>query len=351
MLNNMLAHIWKLVIDGWLMSDGAGLEGMIVAVSVNGSCVDAPSTDANGYFSCTRDFSLGGAYNSTSATETATYTITASYDGGQPLSATAYANTLEGTSYAQCTTIQYGHKPSSNSTVLTVTPQSAQATTPTKTPEEMQKEAEQSGWFKVDPEFSWWYPWFRLHYKLDVDLPQGNPKIDSGWSPLPFGQSFSSNDSAVAGIMNDATEGNDPLALLDLFAGTIIQISAYIAAGYVQTPWTIAAAIILYALYSWGRNIQLLVTASSPKQWLLAFIITLASVSAGAIFAGVAKMRGFLTSVARWIVDKIQGNDRDLLATMHGFGLSFFNITTLAFMLIDFSCIVFQIRMFVDSIV
>lgn len=204
---------------------------------------------------------------------------------------------------------------------------------------------------RVDPEFSWWYPWFRLHYKLDVDLPQGNPRIDSGWSPLPFGQSYDSNDSAVAAIMNDATEGGDPIALLDLFAGTIIQISAYIAAGYIQAPWAIAGAILFYALYSWGRNIQLLLAASSPKQWLLAVIMTLASVSAGVVFAGLAKMRGFLTSVARWIVDRIQGNDRCLLSTMHGFGLNFFKITTLAFMLIDFSCMVFQIRMFVDSIV
>lgn len=155
------------MIDGWLKSDGAGLEDRIVAVNVNGSCVDAPLTDGSGYFSCTRDFSLGDAYN-TSTTATATYTITASYDGGQPLTATAYANTLDGKSYAQCTTIQYGHKPSSNSTVLTVTPQSALATTSTNTTEQMKKEVEDGGWLTVWHEWSWWYPWYRMHSRCSA---------------------------------------------------------------------------------------------------------------------------------------------------------------------------------------
>jgi hypothetical protein len=331
------------MVSGSLREDSQGVLGRQITLNINDTKLTA-ITGVGGSFGVTRDFP---AVNNAPTT----YMVTASFNGEDPLSASATATAPDGTSYAACTTAQFFFKPSRNSTVLNVTPQSTGATMLTKTPDEMQEDAEASGWFRVDPEFSWWYPWFRLHYKLDVDLPQGNPKIDSGWSPLPFGQSFGSNDSAVAGIMNDATEGNDPLALLDLFAGTIIQVSAYIAAGYVQTPWTIAAAIILYALYSWGRNVQLLVTASSPKQWLLAFIMTLASVSAGAVFVGLAKTRGFLTSVARWIVDEIQGNDRGLLATLHGFGLNFFNITTLAFMLIDFSCIVFQIRMFVGSIV
>lgn len=88
-----------------------------------------------------------------------------------------------GTRYAVCTTIQFGYKPSANSTILTVEPQATHAETPTKTPEQMQKEAEQNGTLRIWHEFSWWFPWYRIHF---VSVYKGIDQYDQGISPLPL---------------------------------------------------------------------------------------------------------------------------------------------------------------------
>ena len=84
------------------------------------------------------------------------------FEGDAPSNATAYAYTPNGTEYAVCTTVQYDYKPAVNSTVLTVWPQSTEALSQTKTPEEMEQEAERSGQVITEPKFSWWNPWFWL---------------------------------------------------------------------------------------------------------------------------------------------------------------------------------------------
>ena len=101
------------------------------------------------------------------------------FEGDEPCTATAYGHTPNGTEYAICTTIQYGFKPTCNSTWLTVETQAIQVMTSTKTPEEMQAEAESSGWLRLEPRFSWWYPWYRLHIQINV-----NPRIHVGFNPL-----------------------------------------------------------------------------------------------------------------------------------------------------------------------
>jgi hypothetical protein len=50
------------------------------------------------------------------------HNVQAVFEGDEPCSATAYALTPNGTEYAVCTTFQYGYKPASNSTWLTVGP-------------------------------------------------------------------------------------------------------------------------------------------------------------------------------------------------------------------------------------
>jgi hypothetical protein len=105
------------------------------------------------------------------------------FEGDGCSGATAYSK-VNGTDYAVCTTIQYGYRPSSNSTMLTVEPQATQVVTTTKTPEQMQQEAQSGGWLSVYNEWSWWYPWYRLHAKIHV-----NPTIDVGFNPiLPGGE-------------------------------------------------------------------------------------------------------------------------------------------------------------------
>jgi hypothetical protein len=104
------------------------------------------------------------------------------------LNATAWAYTLDGQPYAACTTIQYGFKPSSHTTTLTVEPQTTHTETPTKTPEQVQIEALNAGWLVIYHEFTWAYPWYRIHAKVTL----GAVCFDVGFSPiLPFGTTLS----------------------------------------------------------------------------------------------------------------------------------------------------------------
>jgi hypothetical protein len=106
-----------------------------------------------------------------------TYNVEAVFEGDEPCSATAYALTPNGTEYAICTTIQFSYKPAGNMTSITVEPQATQVTVPTKTAEQMQAEAEDSGWLTVWHEFTWWYPWYRFHI---IYLPGGQKHFDLG---------------------------------------------------------------------------------------------------------------------------------------------------------------------------
>jgi hypothetical protein len=116
----------------------------------------------------------------------ANYQIEAVYYGSDALNLTLKETTPDRTQYAVCMTLQYfGYKPSSNTAMLTVEPQSTQVMTQTKTPEELQQEAEDSGWLTTWHEWSWWYPWYRLHFKFTMN----NAEIDVGFNPvLPGGE-------------------------------------------------------------------------------------------------------------------------------------------------------------------
>jgi hypothetical protein len=165
--------------SGCLLSYGEPVLYRQVKILVNDTVEAVLTTNPDGSFSLT--LSLQPANDKPTA-----YNIQAVFEGDEPCSATAYALTPNGTEYAVCTTIQYGFKPTSNSTWLTVEPQSTQVMTPTKTSEELQQEADSSGWLNTWHEFTWWYPWYRLHIKINV-----NPVIDVGFNPiLPFGETY-----------------------------------------------------------------------------------------------------------------------------------------------------------------
>lgn len=164
------------VFSGRLLSDGAGVPNKLVKIAVNGSVEDAMCTSSPG-----GEFSF--ALNLPPVNSKATgYQIRVMFEGDDCSSATAYSN-VNGTDYAVCTTIQYGYKPSANSTWLTVEPQATQIATTTKTPEQTQAEAEQDGSLRVWHEFSWWFPWYRIHF---VSVNEGVDQYDQGISPLPL---------------------------------------------------------------------------------------------------------------------------------------------------------------------
>jgi hypothetical protein len=158
------------VIHGWLKWGSSGVNGKQVKVKINETEYSL-ITNASGHFS----LSLTLQPKDNLAT---VYMVTASFeDCSQPLNATAWAYTLDGQRFAACTTFQYGYKPASNTTSLTVDPQATQVMTPTKTPEEMQEEAEDSGWLTTWHEWSWWYPWYRFHM---IYLLDGQQQFDVG---------------------------------------------------------------------------------------------------------------------------------------------------------------------------
>lgn len=134
--------------------------------------------------------------------------------------------------HAVYTTLQYfDYKPASNGTWLTVKPQSTQVMQQTKTPEQMQQEAEDEGWLKPPrPWFSWWYPWFRLYYTL---VYNGNDILDVGLSPI--GGDDISSSSMFDTWLEDAIK--------DLIVYPIVK--AYL------TGW-IASEITLFIAMQWG---------------------------------------------------------------------------------------------------
>jgi hypothetical protein len=107
----------------------------------------------------------------------------------------------DGTQYPACTTMQTVYWPSSNTAALTVEPPSTTATAdpestateqqestkveipPGKTPEQLEQEAKDKGWLKVWHQFTWWFPWYRIHFVFKYG---GIEMYDQGISALPF---------------------------------------------------------------------------------------------------------------------------------------------------------------------
>lgn len=180
-MNVALSSDFDYTISGRLLCDGVGVAGKQIAIKVNGTVLGAVTTVSDGSYSAT--LHLPAANN-----QPTNYQIEAVFYGDNALNLTGLATLPNGTQYAVCTTLQYfSYKPAANATWLTVTPQSTQITQQPKTPEQMQAEAEQSGWLTVWHEFSWWYPWYRLHVRV---LENGLMMFDIGMSVLPFGDIF-----------------------------------------------------------------------------------------------------------------------------------------------------------------
>jgi len=157
--------------------------------------------------------------------------IMAGFENDKSCNATAYVATPNGTQYAVCTTIHYGFKPSSNSTMLTVEPHGTTATTPTKTPEELQQEAENSGWLRPpEPEFSLWFPWVRLHFIGEYD---GEVMIDVGVAILPFADSGFFSDT----LLKEKLEEWMGKIAWSIFVGVIVTETALWLASHAGLPY------------------------------------------------------------------------------------------------------------------
>lgn len=122
--------------SGWLLCDEAPLAQELIEVKVNGTSLGYVETGPDGGYSFW--ISLQPVDNKPTS-----YQIELVYHGSNALNLTLYDALPDETEYAVCTTLQYfGYKPSSNTAILTVEPQSTQVMTQTKTPEEVEQEAE-----------------------------------------------------------------------------------------------------------------------------------------------------------------------------------------------------------------
>jgi hypothetical protein len=190
------------------------------------------------------------------------------FDGDEPCNDTAYGYTPNGTEYAICTTVQYGFKPASNATWLTVEPQATQVMTQTKTPEQLQQEAEDSGWLSTWHEFSWWYPWYRLHIKINI-----NPVIDVGFNPiLPGGETWNWEGLEIFAEVLEEVWQDIMLDFIGVFISYIVAKGLSIwnlAAGLVAEGFKAAVQYTFLALF-WNDLEKML--AISIANFLMGFI-------------------------------------------------------------------------------
>jgi len=171
---------YKHVVSDGLLCGETAVASKQVVIKVNGTVVDMVTTSGDGGYTATLNLKPVDNHATNQQVEVDCYS-----DGA--LNLTGLATTPDNTEYAICTTLQYfPYKPTSNTTTLTVEPQSTQVIRTTKTPEQLQQEAEDEGWLSIWHEFTWWYPWYRMHVKINI-----NPMIDVGFNPiLPFGETY-----------------------------------------------------------------------------------------------------------------------------------------------------------------
>ena len=154
-----------------LRLNGTPVANQTVNVFLNETHVATLNTSDSGFIEYRRHFDSG--------TESLMYNVQATFEGTGAQQATLNAVTFDGTEYTVCTATCFQYKPSSNMTTVTIEPHATEVTVPVKSTEEMQQDATDSGWFSIYHEFSWWYPWYRMHVKMQV-----NPTIDIGFNPL-----------------------------------------------------------------------------------------------------------------------------------------------------------------------
>jgi hypothetical protein len=284
--------------SGCLLSYGEPVLYRQVKILVNDTVEAVLTTNPDGSFSLT--LSLQPANDKPTA-----YNIQAVFEGDEPCSATAYALTPNGTEYAVCTTVQYGFKPTSNSTWLTVEPQSTQVMTPTKTSEELQQEADSSGWLNTWHEFTWWYPWYRLHIKINV-----NPVIDVGFNPiLPGGETWNWQGLEIFKDMIEEVITDIALEFATLFG-------MYLVAKWLSfSPTHILAAIIAesvkfglqLALFIKDFDDQMAMIASSAMNFLLGFISLHVDLAVEFIKAICRYLTTSASSATSWALNILKG--------------------------------------------
>lgn len=180
------------VVYAQLLNGSTSLGNQAMTLTANGTAY-ALTTNNTGYVS------LSGVLRAVDDNATF-YQVAATFNGTNQLTSTCNVTDPYGHPYAACTTTQYGYMPAGNGTALTVWPQSTDASTMNETSAQMQQNAQNSGWLSIYNEWSWWYPWYRLHFKITVSDPT---TIDAGVSLFPGGSTQSSNNVTIFNQFNE----------------------------------------------------------------------------------------------------------------------------------------------------
>jgi len=124
---------------------------------------------------------------------------------------------------------------------LTATEDSAKVEA-SKTPEQMQQEAESGGGLTFWHEFSWWYPWYRLHVNIKV-----NPTWDIGFSPLLPDEGTGSDVDDIW----DFFEGIFQEFAFDFIMG-LVKIAGARIGTYLAERWAITWPLAQAAIFGLG---------------------------------------------------------------------------------------------------
>jgi hypothetical protein len=160
--------------------------------------------------------------------------------------------------------------------MLTVDPQSTIATTPTKTPEQMQQEAQQGGWWPVfENDFYWRYPF----YQLKVKLTSFQPEVDIVVTPLALDIAIQICDETE---FARAVEDNFGIGY-DIALGQLIAHGAAAAAAHFfgKSSWTSVVAAVLL-----NTAAQMLIAVAAnymwkdARTWYIAYMGALISIGA-----------------------------------------------------------------------
>jgi hypothetical protein len=303
-----------------------------IEVKINDTSYTCTTEEGNGVAALTRDFP---AVNNSATT----YIITAAFNGDNPLSATANSTAADGTSYTACTTAQYninattlGYKPSSNTITLTVDPHSTLATTLTKTPEQMQQEAQDKNVLNIWPEFSWWFPWFKIVAEVNVPFDTGVTTFRFELIPIAFqqvGYVKSGADALVNALVEIVgTVGADVLTGYFISYFITPRIAASVAcSSIVNVAWV----VLIYAAVQIG-----VVLALNLVLGKMGLAIGIVSFFIAAVVSAFSAGLGVISDWVQAIGRGASGQIESVWHSWWGRGLNFVNIVEVfAFFFVD----------------
>jgi hypothetical protein len=221
-----------------LMLNGTAVQNQDIKIFLNETLVTTLRTNETGFVEYRRHFDAGD--------ETITYNVQATFEGTDAQQATLNSTTFDGEDYTVCTVTYFQYKPSANMTSVTVEPHATEVTVPIQSPEEMQQQAQDEQTLCIWPEFSWWYPWFKIVAEVNVPFDLGTTTFRFELMPLVFQQAayVKSGEDALVDALIKIAASVAPDVLVGYFLGSFLvpRIAAHIASSAILNVFVVLAA-------------------------------------------------------------------------------------------------------------